>query len=219
MSRVQKKSASLELERDDHGFVVRALNGDLGEKAKGNRQILDPRALLVLVKRLQHLTSLLQDKKVPLFSRTVESRGVYSSDLIQRVRAINRFLERYTASPMIFPNVFSNPNSSDRGWRLEWARTRREHPFVEMNLVLRIVGIAQAGRISSLKQCEQCPRWFFARQENQRFCPGGKCQQEFHKFNEADKKRRRDWAKKNYQSRKELELGSRKASRHKGGKG
>ncbi|MGB8030272.1 MAG: hypothetical protein WCF30_11465 [Terracidiphilus sp.] len=183
-------------------MVVRALNSDFGGE-------VNPRELLVLVKRFQELDKVMGD------SGEVEG----NDEVLARFQAVNRLLRRFTATPMILPGYLSDPDSAARGWSLSWCRTgRTRQPFREVVLVFTIEAIASAGRISSLKQCAHCRKWLYARFPHQRFCSGGKCQQEFHKFNEADKKRRRDWARANYQSRKELELGSRKAAQRKGGK-
>lgn len=74
-----------------------------------------------------------------------------------------------------------------------------------------------AGLLKKLRVCQKCGKWLYARFPHQRFC-STTCKDNFHAFNEADKKRRREWARANYQTRKELELGSRKAAQRKGGK-
>lgn len=216
-SRVQKPMESLSVEKKA-AHVVRALNSDLGGKMGGNREIVDSRELLVLVKRFQELDKVLSDSSIPLFWRGDRGQIVDSPDVMRRFRAVNRFLRRFTATPSILPEYMGDLNPASRGWGFSWGRTgKREQPFIEVGLALGIVDIAGAGRISSLKQCEDCRKWLFARFPHQRFC-SDTCKEHFHRSNEADKKRRRDWARKNYQSRKELDLGSRTAAQQKGRK-
>ena len=168
----------------------------------GNRRIVDSRALLVLVKRLQALDNVLADATIPLFSLGTEGKMIDSPEVLKNLRGVNRFLWRYTATPVILPDYMSDANPLSRGWRQEWRRTGHwKQPFIELGLVLDIVGMASAGRISSLKQCEQCRRWLFARFPHQRFCSES-CKEVFHRSNEADKKRRREWARTNYRLHK-----------------
>jgi hypothetical protein len=206
-SRVQKKRQPKSPERGPE-LLIRALNSGLGVQMKGNRKAVDPRALLVLVKRFQELERVLSDRSIPLFRRGNEGEIVYSPEVTRRYWAVNRFLTRYLAIPGISPDYLYELNPKLRGWRLEWRRTgMREQPFIELGLVLDVVKIASAGRISSLKQCAECRRWLFARFPHQRFCSES-CKEHFHRSNETDKKRRREWARKNYWAHKALDLGT-----------
>jgi hypothetical protein len=182
-------------------MLVRNLNRSFENKA------IPSRALFVMVKRCQEF-----DRAM---SRNKKSAG---SPEVERSRnSLNRFLRRYAARPMILPG-YPGQERSPRGWHLEWIRIGTQKQLhSELRLMLHVVDIMLAGRITFLRQCGQCGSWFFGRQQNQRFCPGGVCQQEFHQFSEADRKRRREWARQNYQTRKELELGSRKAAKRKRG--
>lgn len=192
---------------DDHPedgvrLVIRAMNGLLPEN-----ESVDPRAIQLLVKRFQ------------AHGNNPASQKVSTDDLedaLERTEnSINRFLARYYAQPEVRWEPLSQ--TGKWGWDLKWLPNPRGDGFLELLAVLEIIKIAQAGRISSLKQCEQCHRWLLVRFLHQRFC-SPECKERFHATNEADKKRRRDWARANYQSRKELELGSRKAAQRKGGK-
>ena len=165
---------------------------------KGNRKIVDARALLVLVKRFQALDEILKDRNVPLFSRGSRGEIIDSPEVLRRFGAVNRFLRRYTAKPVILPEYMSDLNPNSRGWLFEWSRAgAHEQPFAELGMVLQIKDLAEEGRISSIKQCAHCRRWLFARFPHQRFCQES-CKEMFHRTDEADKKRRRDWAKQNY---------------------
>ena len=200
-------------------YLLRALNDEWKGSIKGNRKAVDRRALHLLVKRFKALERVIRDKRIPLFSRSDAGQVEDNLEVLRLYRGVNSALRRYTARPSILPDYMTDLDPRSRGWQFNWGRARKSsQPFIEVGLALDIVEIASVGQISALKECEQCHKWLFARFPHQRFCSGGKCQQEFHKFNEADKKRRRDWARANYQSRKELELGSRKAAQRKGGK-
>lgn len=206
-SRVQK-NAKFAPEGKPSDFLIRAMNDELGGAARGNRKIVDPRALLLLVKRLQALEEVLVNEAVPLFQTGENEKIIDSPNIMRRYRAVNRVLRRYEAVPSIIPGVHIDPDSLLRGWRLIWKRTgTHAQPFFEIGLVLQIMEIASAGNIFSLKQCANCSKWLLGRFSHQRFCSQN-CKDEFHKSNEADKKRRRDWARANYQARKRLEAGS-----------
>lgn len=216
-SRVQKTNESA-VTKLPSNFLIRTLNNDLGGEAKSNRKVVDPRALLLLIKRLQSLDEVLSDGNVRLFELDSKGKTSDNPDVTRRFRAVNRCLRRYEATPSILPEYFSDPDTLSRAWELSWRRIGKwQQPYFEIGLVLQILSIASAGNISSLRQCVNCHKWLLARFPHQRYCSES-CKDHFHKFNEADKKRRRDWARANYQSRKELELGSRKAAQRKGRK-
>jgi predicted RNA-binding Zn ribbon-like protein len=130
---------------------------------------------------------------------------------LPQIEAMNKILRRYQARPRL------RLLSPGDGFRLEWQRIGDDD--LELWGVLTAVELAQEGRIAKLKKCANpnCKRWLFARFKHQRFCSVA-CHEMFHRTDEADKERRRKWAKNNYQSHKELELGSRKAAQTKGGK-
>ena len=153
---------------------------------------------------------------------------VWSGDSVQieemrKIETVNKSLRQYEARPRLrLPFTRGGPI------RLEWRSTPksitdatrvRRDANLELKTVLIAVELAQEGRIVSLKQCANpnCKRWLFARFKHQRFCSEA-CYELFHRTDPQEKKRRRDWAKDNYQSRKELESGSRKAAQRKGGK-
>jgi hypothetical protein len=150
-----------------------------------------------LLKRFQALDDVVRNKKIPLFSMNSEGGIDDNPDVMRRYTAINRFLRRYVAVPIILPDYFSDPNPKLRGWELTWGRKGHAMPFTELRLIRTIADIASAHRISSLKQCAHCRRWLFARFSHQRFCSDA-CKESFHRTNDADKKRRSEWARKNY---------------------
>ena len=204
LSRVQKMEE--DHPEDGIGLVIHAMNGIL-EKGSYENERVNSRAIQLLVKRFQ------------AHDNNPASQEVSTDDLEDALEktenSINRFLARYHAQPEV--RWARRSQTGKWGWDLKWLPDTRGARFLELFAVLEVIKIAQAGHISSLKQCEQCHRWLLARFLHQRFC-SAECKERFHATNEADKKRRRDWARANYQSRKELELGSRKAAQHKGGK-
>jgi hypothetical protein len=196
-SRVQNKAQAVSVGAKTES-LIRALNDDFGGRMKGNRKVVDTRALLVLVKRFQELDMVVRDRSIPLFWQGHDGKTVDSPEVMRKYRTVNRFLCRYAASPVILPEHMTDLNPLSRGWLFHWKQTgRREQPFMELGFVLTIVNIAAVGRISSLKQSANCRRWLLARFPHQRFC-NESCKETFHRTNEADKKRRREWAKNNY---------------------
>jgi predicted nucleic acid-binding Zn ribbon protein len=168
---------------------------------------VDARELLILVKRFQELEKTMGDSSIVLFWREADGEIEYSDEVLVKFRAVNRLLRRFTATPSVMPDFMGDLDPASRGWHFSWGRTGgREQPFIEVGFALNIVEIASAGKISSLKQCASCRKWLFARFPHQRFCSDN-CKEAFHRSNEADKKRRRDWARENYRVRKALDLG------------
>jgi hypothetical protein len=197
LSRVQKKARSIPLQ-EQSAVLLLALNGELLGPMLKSRKLVDPRVLLLLVRRLQLLEGVLADRSIPLVSRGAEGEIVDSQVLLSKFRAVNRLLKRYSAVPVVNPDYFSGGVQLSRGWHLEWHPSgKRPRTLLELGYAMQIVEIARAGRISSLKQCANCGKWLFAGFSHQRFC-NEICKETFHQTNEADKKRRREWAKHNY---------------------
>jgi hypothetical protein len=98
-------------------------------------------------------------------------------------------------------------------WGQTWESARPGDRFwYEVRLLDAVFQVARNGAINALRQCDQCQRWKFARRPaKDRFC-SPECRERFHRTNEADKARRRKWARENYQTRKTLEAGSTKAA-------
>jgi hypothetical protein len=220
LSRVQKPhlfSPSLESRIKS---VIRALNGDDERKPEVEFR---PRALLLVVKRLQEFYKawLKQETPRPPTRRRIHQQPFGSSPALGKLSPLLRFVQRYEAYPSL--EIWEDPSDGGRGMPLRELRVawypigKFKQRKGELDLVLDIIEIARAGRISSLKQCAQCRKWLFARFPHQRFCTAA-CKESFHATNETDKERRRKWARENYQSRKEIELGSRKAAQRTKGK-
>ena len=197
-SRSQKKEAVRPFTGHSSKGLLRALNDELGPSVRGKRKIVDPRALLLLVKRFQQLDDALTHAGAV---KGVNGSTYETPEVLKCYRAINRFMRRYQATPGILPHSMMGDNDS-RGWEFAWARIGVQHqPYIEVGLVQQIERIAASGRINSLKRCEQCKRWIFARFPHQRFC-GPKCKETFHRTDPLDRQRRREWAKENYKIHK-----------------
>lgn len=206
-SRVQKLFEEHPIETKIN-LIVAGLNNGLHIEG-GN---LNSRELLVLVKRFQKLETVIRDTGRKLTMKGKDGKRDADPYVWSLFVAINRSLKRHAAIPHILPYFMLRdpfPTAPVRGWEQIWIPTtgKREQHFDQLFLVLTIVEIARAGRIVSLKQCENCHKWLFARFPHQRFC-SETCKDHYHRSNEADKKRRRDWARENYRTRKVLETGN-----------
>ena len=82
------------------------------------------------------------------------------------------------------------------GRRHGFGQTSLKRECVEIELFLTALEIAQTGQINLLMICEKCEKRLLARVKGQKFCSEN-CRIEFHSFNEADKKRRAAWARRN----------------------
>ena len=146
---------------------------------------IDTQALGLFVKQLQQLQDLLASYEVP-----------DKPDAVSKLRrSINRFFDRYDAKP-VYEGDWTSPLMN---WMVQWVcrgPSDKQRTY-ELIHVLNAAELARAGRISAVKECEHCHKWLFARFSHQRFCSDS-CKENFHRFNEADKKRRREWAKNNY---------------------
>ena len=173
---------------------------------EGRMMRIDPDPLREIILALQSLGDIR-----PIRRQRVLSGDPRQAEDLRKVEAVNKLLGRYEARPRLRP-----PSPFGGNVRLEWRCAGKD---AELNAVLIAVELARTGRITSLKECANpgCTRWLFAQFPHKRFCSDD-CYKQFHQAAPKDKERRRAWAKENYRSRKELELGSRKAAQRKGGK-
>jgi len=155
--------------------LLRALNGEMNSDAKA-KNVVDTRSLRVLVSRLQRLGT-----------------SEYQS------YALNRFLKRYVATPMVLPNYLGNPErKDDPEWQLIWSRNGdRNHPFTELRLVIIAIELAISGHIHALRQCPVCNRWIYGRFEQQKFC-SAKCKDVCRRSDPAWQEERRKRAREYY---------------------
>jgi hypothetical protein len=191
MAKTHSRRQTRVYDHEDSGaLIARALNDDLEPDLAGGPY--DPRALEMLVAKLNQYTA------------HISSRGGRDDDsyVHRKARAsVNLFLRRYEAYPLVLPGTVTGRKSL-LGWDLEWAR-KGANPFAEIRLVLSVMALASAGRLSSLKRCAHCGRWIFARFSHHRFCRNGdKCKEEFNRTNADNRKKRNDKARANYQNNK-----------------
>jgi len=203
------------------GAVLRSLNGEWGS---GNEEVASAyrrRALIVLIRRIQQVEATARDFGSK-FTRVHQgdfraAEEIGSPVFLKYQSRLDRFLSRFAARPHIQlqPVMDSGGQSAKVFWELSWMALRESRFWYEPSLLNEVIQVAKSGSINALRQCDQCLRWMFARRPViDRFCTPS-CRDLFHRTNESDKKRRRDWARQNYQSRKELQLGSRKAAARK----
>jgi hypothetical protein len=201
-SRVQNKAKSFSLEVRSE-ILIHALNDNLPPSFKGNRKMLDSRVLRVIVKRLQEMEKILLDRSTTSVRRGTSGEFVFSPEISRAARSINRLLSRYTATPSVELLCQDDIDPKLQAWWLKWNWNPRGNAKIhfEMPMIQQIWDIAQAGRISYVKQCANCGKWLFARFSHQRFCKDN-CKETFHRSNAADKQRRREWARNNYRLHK-----------------
>jgi hypothetical protein len=166
------------------------LVGDVNRTDPDNFDVGDWRAIGEFVRQLQKLDSL----KAAKGGRKKEAE--FEETLIW----IKNTLKKYNATPDF---------NAERGlptweWDIYWhvVGERISPQNIELQMTLFATELLRSGRISALKQCLNCGNWLFARFSHQVFCTGGDCYKQFHKRNPADKKRRNEWAKKDYWKRK-----------------
>jgi hypothetical protein len=166
---------------------------------------LDARHLARIVLRLQKLAS---DPPTRSFFWWVDKPD--NSPAGHNARRLNRLLQEYVA----FPYISDEPNGR---WDLIWGGMGSATASWQLSAVLLAIELAKTKELLRFRQCLVDKKWFFARTADSKFCCS-KCRDTFHQSNPARKEKRRKWAKENYRSRKELELGSRKAAQQKGRK-
>jgi len=209
-SRVQKKKA---ISDTPMRSLIGALNDDDGRVKWGYSR----EKIVLLVRELRKLdaassrwTSLTRAERRRTTLPDKNELRTSLNAVMETVRTVSSMLVKYKASPSLHIDLLQKEPFR---WRLEWTGSR-ELPHFDLVFALEAIEILKAGKINSIKECDQCRKWFLARFQHQRFC-SVECKDQFHASNEADKARRREWARENYQTRKELELGSRKAAAQK----
>ena len=80
---------------------------------------------------------------------------------------------------------------------LKWARQESAQPFAELARVLDAIRLAENGRISAVRQCAKCSKWFFARFEHKSVLQR-RLQRSVYRSDAADKERRRERARTYY---------------------
>jgi hypothetical protein len=138
-----------------------------------------------------------------------------SPEFQQVQRELNEWLLQYTFSNRL--------DCGDVG--LVWSlRVNADLPRAavrgEAEAVETIAELAKRGFLERIRKCK-CGQYFFVRfpkrEPPERF-HSDQCRELFWESSEERKEQKQKWARNNYQSRKELELGSRKATQRIGGK-
>jgi hypothetical protein len=224
--RVQKKTNPLQQEI---GFLLSGLNREWPKADLATRGLLlqlvpDVGRLARIILKLQRLVTHPPKSLDDLVSKGVMDIWEHSQSerpAVRHLAQLNTELSQYKT----FPHI----SSDGGGWRFQWNVAYSGNVDVdkggvidarrveELPLVLTAIRLAEQGLIDRVQRCPIDRRWFYARTKDSRFC-GSECRNVFHQRNPKDKERRRKWARDNYQSRKELELGSRKEAQRKGRK-
>jgi hypothetical protein len=188
-SRVRKPGVKRTFQGENEAqFLLRFMNGDRRVHQDTLHEIV------LALQGLQPVT--------PITRQRVLSGDPTLKQQTDRIEAVNRILRQYEAVPIIRPPSVV----SGSGIRLEWrptgdsaARRRqtRGDAHTELSAALIAIGLAQEGRIHSLRQCKNCARWFFAKFAHSKFCTED-CKNTFQRENPGEKERRREWARKNY---------------------
>lgn len=189
---VQKALKQLRLPPDEVGPILAwFLNGRLVENPsrKDSPVLGDRDAVGEWVRHLQKLETLIAPDGDKPSKREFE----------KTLNWINSFLKRYIATPALF----AESHLPTWNWGVRWTAEGKVAKALNVELLMLdyAVELVNAGRISSLKRCETCDDWLFAKTPHKKFCRD-ECRERFHSSNEADKKRRRDWARKNYWRRR-----------------
>ena len=193
-SRVQKPGSGPRRPLTKEEILLKVLNGDVGPSGRPIFKVeVNRRRLQVLILRFQRLESAL--KKDSYSSEAAYDPFTENPTIAKAFYAINRILTRYRLTPLLSPDY--NFGRGRLGWDLDFAELHKTQIFFEFARVRHIESIAAEGRISYLKQCAHCKRWLFAKFSHQRFCSDS-CKESFHRTDENDKTRRREWARKNY---------------------
>ena len=174
---------------------------------------LDRDALIKLISALQEL---IKAQPKPIKKALLNGDPAQLKQL-ERVGAVNRVLRRYLVRPYVrLPSTLGSPVRLD--WRASvthpgFVQSRR-NADVEFNAVRVAIHLAERSLIQRLKKCERdgCERWLYAKFKHKKYCSDD-CYASFHRDDPQEKARRRDWARDNYQSRLELDLGSRTAAK------
>jgi hypothetical protein len=118
---------------------------EFGRKRYDCDQRVDTRVLTAVIKQLQIIESL---QKKP----SSKAKWELHERAIEKAHAsLNRILVRYVATPTIQTHsVFD----------IEWTHGSQSPKFAELRSILEIIEIAREHRISDLKHCPQCSKWF-----------------------------------------------------------
>jgi hypothetical protein len=143
------------------------------------------------LKRISLLLSLFTDlaRYFPLRSRMKDDDPSWGK-IFAAEKQLDRKLKFYRGVPILWYDK--------EGPKLNWGATNPKLGSHEMQAFDALLKLAREGLIGSVRQCEQCQRWIFARFRHQRFCPDGRCREKYFRSSESWKAHRRAYAKKLY---------------------
>ena len=134
----------------------------------------------------------------------------FSRELVRLNRTLVRYPMTLTAS--MLPE--KKKDKTGLTWENSWGPYRQSKSLrgSEGRFLQIIMYLASEGRLAAIRQCENCRKWICARRiEKDRFCSND-CRIQFNRDTPAQREARREWSRKNYRSRIELESGSRAAA-------
>jgi hypothetical protein len=174
---------------NEASFLLAALNGET---------VIDPKQLPGIVDALKGIASCEWITGRNLLSANTKVREHQS-----KIDAVNARLRYLEAVPVLLP-----PSTlSDGHIRLEWRRTiqsvttskqPRESANLELSAILCAITLTQIQRIGSVRQCDWCHRWMYAKFSHSRFCPHRDCKELFHQEDPARREAKRVKARENY---------------------
>jgi hypothetical protein len=173
-SRVPKRQAIRQFHGEDQGsFLVAWLNGDTKPRASEQAS----RRIVGLLEGIKEMTP---------YWKFGNPEGVNLGDL--QMKITNKFLKFYSGHPVLW--------FDSRGPMLNWFAAKAGAEEGQAFGV--IFSLGREGLLDSIRQCDQCRRWIFARFSHQRFCPGGKCREKYFRSSDEWKAHRKSYQKRLY---------------------
>jgi hypothetical protein len=167
-------------------YIIYALDDDELDYVYDCDQRVDVRVLTVVIRRLQEIES-----HHKYFAAFVNHKGANAkAEWKMHERAVdkawvslNRILARYTPTPTV-----------KGGFEIEWRQHSSKGPQVaELRSILEIIEVARERRISDLRQCPRCGKWFIAKFPLEQYC-GVECIKKFFARSMAYKQRPKERA-------------------------
>jgi hypothetical protein len=110
--------------------------------------------------------------------RGARVRGRALDLIADELRKLN---SRLAKRPVVMRSLFT----SNKPVRLFlWPQSRDR----EMRAIFEVINASDAGVLDRMKACEYCQRFFVARRDADRFCPGESCRKEWHRKTPEGKK-------------------------------
>jgi hypothetical protein len=191
--------------------TVRWLNISMGTPA--NARII---GLLKIIQNLEAQTNQTKPRGVRLLTWKVAHPSAVQKSNQRRVSRLATELNRRLSRYKIYPEIF--PRRKGR-WFLRWrplvkgsetqitvsaAGDTETYPFTDGDILLRILGLAEAGDLHRLRKCWQCGNWLFARVRHQNYC-NSKCQQLNFRTSDKFKDKRKRYMRKHRRDERDRE--------------